>query len=438
MLMKHLIVLAAIATLLFAAAPASAQLGGDVGIISVTSDPTGADVNLDGQYQGTTPVEIKVYVTGTPPGSIIVSKAGYKTKTVSAPHPAAGATEYVHVSLEPIGPTPTPVQDGYFSIDSSPSGATVRVDGHYVGATPVTTQVTAGTTHRVQVEYSGYDAWSAVYTAYSGQTTNIYASLTPTPQTTGYLKVTSSPSGADVYVDGSHRGYTPMTIGNLIVGAHTLELRLSGYQKYSETFQIYSGQTTNKNVGLSQSSPTTGSIAVQSFPSGASIYLDGNFQGNTFTNDYFDIIGVSTGTHSIMLRKPGYQDYTTTVSVTGGSIKYVTATMSQQTTPQTTGKANVISGPSGAEVYVDNLFRGYSPVLVPDLSLGTHSITLKMSGYSDWMSTFEVTAGETTPVSATLTPQPAPPAPTPSGGLPVAVIGAVGLLGVLLFVAKRR
>ncbi len=438
MLKKYLIILAAIATLLCAAAPASAQMGGDVGIISVTSDPSGADVNLDGKYERTTPVEIKVYVTGTPPGSIIVSKSGYKAKTVSAPHPGAGQTEYVHVTLEQIAPTPTPVQDGYFSIDSSPRGATVRVDGRYVGTTPVTTQVTAGTTHRVQVEYSGYDAFSAVYTAYSGQTTSIPVSLTPTPQTTGYLTVTSSPSGADVYVDGSYRGYTPMTIGNLVVGAHTLELRLAGYQKSTQTVQIYSGQTTTKNVGLSPSTPTTGSVAVQSYPSGASIYLDGNYQGNTYANDYFDIVGVATGTHSILLRKQGYNDYTATISVTGGGIKYVTATMTQQTTPVTTGKANVMSGPSGAEVYVDNLFRGYSPVLVPDLSVGTHSITLKMSGYSDWMSSFEVTAGQTTPVSATLTPQPAPPAPTPSGGLPVAVIGAVGLLGVLLFVAKRR
>ncbi len=438
MLKKYLIILAAIATLLCAATPASAQMGGDVGIISVTSDPSGADVNLDGKYEGTTPVEIKVYVTGTPPGSIIVSKNGYKAKTVSAPHPGAGATEYVHVTLEQIAPTPTPVYDGYFSITSSPSGATVRVDGHYVGSTPVTTQVTAGTTHRVQVEYPGYDAFSAVYTAYSGQTTSIPVSLTQTPQTTGYLTVTSSPSGADVYVDGSYRGYTPMTVGNLVVGAHTLELRLAGYQKSTQTFQIYSGQTTTKNVILSPSTPTTGSVAVQSYPSGASIYLDGNYQGNTYANDYFDIVGVATGTHSLMLRKPGYYDYTTTISVTGGGIKYVTATMTQQTTPQTTGKANVMSGPTGAEVYVDNLFHGYSPVLVPDLAPGTHSITLKMSGYSDWMSSFEVTAGQTTPVSATLTPQPAPPAPTPSGGLPIAVIGAVGLLGVLLFVSRRR
>ncbi|MDG6249216.1 PEGA domain-containing protein [Methanocalculus sp.] len=438
MLMIRSIILAAFVVMLCAAIPASAQIGGDVGIISVTSDPSGADVNLDGHYEGTTPVEIKIYTTGTPPGSIIVSKSGYKAKTVSAPQPSAGQTEYVHVTLEPIAPTPTPVYDGYFSIDSSPRGATVRVDGRYIGTTPVTAQVTAGTTHRVQVEYPGYDAWSAVYTAYSGQTTNIYASLSPTPQTTGYLSITSSPSGADVYVDGSYRGYAPMTVGNLVVGAHTLELRLSGYQKSTQTVQIYSGQTTTKNVVLSPSTPSTGSVSVQSYPSGASIYLDGNYQGNTYPNDYFDIIGVSTGTHSLMLRKPGYYDYTTTISVTGGGIKYVSGTLTPQTAPATTGKANVMSGPSGAEVYVDNLFRGYSPVLVPDLAAGTHSITLKMSGYSDWMSSFEVTAGQTTPVSATLTPQPVPPAPTPSGSLPFAVIGAVGLLGVLLFVAKRR
>ncbi|WP_255333198.1 PEGA domain-containing protein [Methanocalculus taiwanensis] len=438
MLKIRSIILAAFVVLLCAAIPASAQVGGDVGIISVTSDPSGADVNLDGHYEGRTPIEIKIYTTGTPPGSIIVSKSGYKAKTVSAPHPSAGQTEYVHVSLEPIEPTPTVMIDGYLSIDSSPRGATIRVDGRYVGTTPVTTQVTSGTTHRVQVEYPGYDSWSAVYTAYSGQTTQVYASLTPTPQTTGYLSITSSPSGADVYVDGSYRGYAPMTVGNLIVGAHTLELRLSGYQKSTQTVQIYSGQTTTKNVVLSPSTPTSGSVAVQSYPSGASIYLDGNYQGNTYPNDYFDIIGVATGTHSLMLRKPGYYDYTTTISVTGGGIKYVSGTLTPQTAPATTGKANVMSGPSGAEVIIDNLFRGYSPVLVPDLSTGTHSITLKMSGYSDWMSSFDVTAGQTTQISATLSPQPAPPAPTPSGSLPIAVVGAVGLLGVLFFVSRRR
>lgn len=441
MLLIRTIIIAAAALLLCAVAnPAAAQMiGGDVGIIEVTSDPSGASVNYGGQYEGTTPLDIRVYATGTPGQQLVISKSGYKTYSTTAPHPGAGETKYVHAVLEPIAPTPTPVYDGYFSITSTPSGATVRIDGHYVGTTPISNhRVSGGTTHRIQVEYSGYESWSERITAYAGETTPVHAALTRRPEQTGSLAIKSSPSGADVYVDGSYRGYTPMTVGNLHPGAHTLELRLAGYDKFSQTIQIYAGQTTSKNVGLQHKSPKTGSIAVKSFPSGAAIYLDGSYEGNTYTNDYFDIIGIPAGSHSLMLRKPGYADYSTYVSVTGGGVKYISATLSQHPEPATNGRVNVMSQPSGAEVYIDNLFRGYSPVVVPDIAPGSHPITLKVPGYSEWMSTVQVNAGETAQVSATLTPKPAPPQPTPSGSLPVAALGAVAMLGILFVVAKRK
>ncbi|MDO8841627.1 PEGA domain-containing protein [Methanocalculus sp.] len=439
MLLTRSIIIAALALLfLAAAAPATAQIGGDVGIIQVTSSPSGASVNYGGQYEGTTPVDIKVYSTSTPGQQIVVSLSGYKTFSTTAPNPGAGQTEYIHAVLEPIAPTPTPVSNGYFAITSSPSGATVRIDGHYSGTTPLTTMVTAGTTHRVQIEYSGYESWSAVYTAYSGQTTQVYATLTPNQPATGYLAVTSSPSGADVYVDGSYRGYAPMTVGNLYVGSHTVEFRKAGYQVYTSNVQIYSGQTSTVNAVLSPSTPNTGSVAIQSFPSGVSIFLDNNYQGTTLANDYFDIIGLSTGRHSVMLRKPGYYDYTTDVTVTGGAVKYVTATMTQQSTPVSVGKVNVNSAPSGAEVYIDNLFRGYAPVVVPDIAPGTHSISLKMQGFSDWISTVQVNAGQTAQVVGTLTPTAVLPTPTPSGTLPIAAVGALALFGVLFVVTRRR
>ncbi|MBR1369104.1 hypothetical protein RJ53_06185 [Methanocalculus chunghsingensis] len=432
-----LIIIAMAVLLIASATPAAAQLGGDVGIISVTSDPSGANVNYDGQYEGSTPVDIKIYTTGTPGGQIVVSMSGYKTYSTPAPSVGAGETAYVHAVLQPIAPTPTPSPEGYFSIDSQPRGATVRIDGHYVGTTPITRSVTSGTTHRVQIELAGYESWAGTYTAYSGQTSPIYAALTPNPPSTGFLAVTSNPSGADVYVDGSYRGYAPMTVGNLNVGSHTIELRLAGYSAYRSNIQIYAGQTTNVNAQLSRTTPTTGSIGVQSFPSGASIYLDGNFQGTTFANDYFDIIDIPVGTHSITLRKPGYNDYTTSATVTGGTLKYVTATLTPASSPATTGKVSFNSAPGGAEVYLDNLFRGYAPVIVPDIEPGTHSVTVKMQGYTDWTSTVAVTAGETAQVVATLNPQ-AAPTPEPAAALPITAIGAVALLGMIFVVARRR
>lgn len=299
------------------------------------------------------------------------------------------------------------------------------------------TQVDPGK-HRVQVEYSGYRSWSYDYQVSAGQTKPVHAVLEPREPEKGYLSVTSSPKGADVYVDGQYRGFTPTTVGKLDVGSHTLELRLAGYETYTTTFRVYTGDTTNINANLRPKGPTTGSIAVQSYPSGASIFVDGDYEGITMANDYFDIIGLSPGSYTLMLRKQGYEDYRISVMVTGGGVKYVTATLNPKPEPQTTGSLNVNSVPSGAEVYVDNLFRGYAPAIVPDLSPGTHSITLKMSGYSDWISTIQVSAGEMAPVTATMSPIPVPPPPTPSGGLPVAVIGALALLGTIFIVGRRE
>lgn len=122
MLLTRSIIVVAVGVLIFAAtAPATAvilnggeTIGGDVGIIRVMSDPSGADINLDGRYEGRTPVDIRVYVTATPPQSIIVSKSGYYSKTVSAPHPGAGEVREIFVTLErKEPPASTPSVDGW-------------------------------------------------------------------------------------------------------------------------------------------------------------------------------------------------------------------------------------------------------------------------------------------------------------------------------------
>jgi hypothetical protein len=45
----------------------------------------------------------------------------------------------------------------------------------------------------------------------------------------GVLTISSTPSNAEVYLDGSYRGTTPSTIDYVEEGTHTIELRLDGY-----------------------------------------------------------------------------------------------------------------------------------------------------------------------------------------------------------------
>lgn len=59
----------------------------------------------------------------------------------------------------------------------------------------------------------------------------------------GDLQITSSPSGAEIYLDGQYQGTTPSTIRGIVVGDHTVEFRYSGYQ--------------NKNLGITVNLGTT-------------------------------------------------------------------------------------------------------------------------------------------------------------------------------------
>ncbi len=71
---------------------------------------------------------------------------------------------------------------------------------------------------------------------------------------------------------------------------------------------------------------TTGSIQLNSTPTGASVILDGSFTGQT-TN--VTLTGISAGSHIVGLVKEGYGDYMSSVSVSGGATSTVNASLSQ-------------------------------------------------------------------------------------------------------------
>jgi hypothetical protein len=55
------------------------------------------------------------------------------------------------------------------------------------------------------------------------------------------LQITSSPSGAEVYLDGQFQGSTPCTIPNVEPGNHTLEYRYAGYKSWTSVITVSSG-----------------------------------------------------------------------------------------------------------------------------------------------------------------------------------------------------
>ena len=405
------------------------QIGGDVGYYSISSVPSGADVIFDGKFLGETPVVTEVYVTGTPSHSISISKYGYNTWTMTyTQNPSPGQTIYVNANLQPV------VQTGTIQVSSSPSGAIARLDGGLTITTPGNFMYVTPGYHTVEISMAGYFPYSTSVSVSAGGTSSVSASLSPM-QTTGSLRVTSSPSGAEVYVDEIYRGYTPLTVGSLSTGRHAVHL--SGYQDYTQNVDISTGSQSTVSVSLTPLyQPTTGDILVSSVPDGAAIYLDGNYRGKTLHGNPFDITGVAPGTYTVTLLKSGYQDSSTTVVVAAGQTSTVSVSLTPGSVPPATGDITAQSSPSGADVYLDNVYKGFTPLSLHDVPAGSHVVTFRMQGYTDAQVSAQVTAGQTTPVMGMLSPVPTT-APTRSP-LPVTIVaGALAVVGVYILGRKR-
>ncbi len=69
----------------------------------------------------------------------------------------------------------------------------------------------------------------------------------------GSLSISTSPTGASIYLDGLYKGLTPRNMTNMTSGNYTLKIVKSGYKDYSAIVNIKSGKVTAVAVTLQSS-----------------------------------------------------------------------------------------------------------------------------------------------------------------------------------------
>ena len=234
--------------------------------------------------------------------------------------------------------------------------------------------------------------------------------ITVTAQS-GTLAVTTTPPGANVFVDNVFKGVTPLTLTDTASGFHNLRIALSGYDDYVTGTTIEPAKTVLVQAVLRNSTtaagtttvlPTVttttaapnqnGSVAVTSVPNGASVTLDGRYAGTTPVI----IPEVEPGNHNISLTYPGYAPFNQSLSVGSSQTTAVNANLAVSTEPApSTGSLIVVTDPAGAQVSVDGEARGVSPATIPGLSEGKHAVLIRLEDYYDLPATVNVTAGQT-------------------------------------------
>ncbi len=401
------------------------QPSGKNGTFDIKSTPSGADVYIDFDSKGKTPVKVQVPSSKTEDYLILVLKKGYQIWSQKFAPPAVDKTTTVSANLVAESST-----KGSIGVFTDPSGATVTLDGWKRITTPdFFTGVEPGW-HVLNYAKKGYYTFSTYSNVVAGDTQIEYEYLTPI-STSSQLTLTSNPVGSDVFIDQLYAGFTPLTVGGLSPGNHFVEFMKVGYQDWTDKVVLDPGQNTLDVKLDTVVDPTTGSIEVSSVPPGAAVFLDSVFKGQTWPDDTLDITNVQPGSHTLAVKLSGYVDTSQKVTVTKGKTSTIIVTLKPSSTPSKTGVLIIESQPQLADVYLNSIYQGSSPLILWDVAAGTNTITLQMSGYNDYTTSVDLKAQEVKVLTAKLQPT-TNPTPTVTPVTPTPTQTSTGQMGYFL------
>lgn len=208
----------------------------------------------------------------------------------------------------------------------------------------------------------------------------------------GTLNITSSPRGALAYVDGQFVGFTPVRFGTL-AGSRTVRVELDGYEVFTTTVNVRGGRTESVNANLRRAR-RTGTVTFTSQPSGAEVYIDGQFVGTTPTG----AITLDEGTYEARFVRQGYTDAFVTFQVRRDSNQTVSRTLQPRQ-----GALLVTANVGGALVFINGAQVGTIPsgsgqLNVANLPVGTHELVVIAPGFRTHVSDFTIQPGQTTEV----------------------------------------
>ncbi|MEW5767013.1 MAG: PEGA domain-containing protein [bacterium] len=199
--------------------------------------------------------------------------------------------------------------------------------------------------------------------------------------TGGGISISSTPSGATVFIDNKlQRETTPLEVANLEPGRHLVKLINQGYKNWEDEVIVENEVISNLEVKLS---PLSGGIKITSLPTKAEVYLNEEYKGKTPLT-IKDVRGREA--YMVRVSAPDYRDWESNVTVEPGQTVDLKANLERMAT----GALLIASNPKEAKVYVDGELIGRTPLVGVKLEIGERQVRIVKSGYAPVTRTVKV------------------------------------------------
>ncbi len=303
--------------------------------------------------------------------------------------------------------TPPPDSDGPSSllqVQTAPAGAHIIVDGKPTGfRSPTTFPIPAGP-HRITLALTGHRDVEERVLLGAGDTLRVEVILTPLAS--GTLGLGSVPDGATVLIDGvPYDRRTPVVIPQLVVGTHTVQLRLKGYEDWSQAVVVTPNRALGIQANLAPSLDSCGTLNVQSQPPRAAIFLDGVSTGKVTPQR---LSGIPPGTHRVELLLERFRPWRGTAVVREGHVENLLVSL-RHLPAQEVGGALIETDPPGACVTLNGvLLRQKTPLNLGGLAPGEYQLEITRPDSHPWKGDLTVLSGERARLQIALEPEAKP------------------------------
>jgi formylglycine-generating enzyme required for sulfatase activity len=250
-------------------------------------------------------VTIDEGIVGQAPYGPVELQPGTHTVAVSADRflpfadvfeiPGLGRHEEIHVQLVP----------GWaeVAVSTVPAGATVYEGERRLGETPVRLELLEGT-HDISVVLDGYKAWDGTVIAEPNVSQEVPTiRLEPA---NARLLVKTIPRGANVTVNGRYRGQSPVNLSLSPDINYEIGMSKAGYGVASRRIRLEAAASEEITVDLTA---RTGRVTVRSYPSDATVYVDGRARGTGTVT-----LNLSAAPHRIEVRREGYESVSRSIT----------------------------------------------------------------------------------------------------------------------------
>lgn len=286
------------------------------GELLVTSNPSGADVRVNGAPRGKTPMVVEGVAPGQAFVEVVADEYAPFTRTVAV---ESGKRIVVDAQLQKAAGS-----GGEVRILANRPDVTILFDGEDVGKAPVTVRDVLPGTHLVEAQGADGARAAQEVQVRAGQATVVRLDL---PEVAGpaatkaRVRIVANVPGAQVDI-GGRKGPSPLVVDDLEPGTHFVTVTAPGFSPWQRSVKLDAGDNPEVIAELGQAGQAD--IRTRGGEP-AEIFVNGQPVGETpFVGE------LPVGTHNVMLRRADGKTEEFRIAVAPDRIVKVTAAFGEE------------------------------------------------------------------------------------------------------------